>query len=242
MPFDPNYSSLKFLLHSNGADGGTSFTDSSPAAGSITAEGNAQVDTGQSKFGGASALFDGTGDWLSIPNDGNRFDFGSGDFTIAYWMRTTSVTSWKPPVTRQDATVVVPWSITNFGSSVYVYLSFDNSTWATGSQVMQYTFSNTTWTHVALTRSGSTFRLFIDGTERDTYSSASSFTNSTKPLRIGGNSTYSFAGNLDEVAIWKGVAKWTANFTPPISEWTNLSPGLIRSRMSGEMQQMGMKL
>jgi len=60
-------SSTKLLSHCNGADTSTSFPDSSFSAHSVTANGNAQVDTAESQFGGASALFDGSGDFLEVP-------------------------------------------------------------------------------------------------------------------------------------------------------------------------------
>ena len=58
----------KLLIHADGADGSTSFTDSSASGHTITANGNAQVDTDQKEFGTGSLLCDGTGDYLSIPD------------------------------------------------------------------------------------------------------------------------------------------------------------------------------
>lgn len=106
---------VKLLLHMNGNDASTSFPDSSNVPHTVTAVANAQVDTAESKFGGASLLLDGTGDWLSIPNsddwqitgsggsvfidgpgggddyltipDSADFAFGSGDFTVEAWIR-----------------------------------------------------------------------------------------------------------------------------------------------------------
>src|SRR3990167_5305793 len=78
------------MLHMDGTDGATTFTDSSDNAKTMTAVGNAQIDTAQSKFGGASGLFDGTGDWLTTP-DSTDWDLGTGDFTIDFWIRFSSV-------------------------------------------------------------------------------------------------------------------------------------------------------
>lgn len=75
----------KLLLHTDGTDGSTTFTDSSLSPKTISVFGNAQVDTAQSKFGGASALFDGTGDYLT--GSSADFAFGTNDFTIDFWMR-----------------------------------------------------------------------------------------------------------------------------------------------------------
>ena len=76
----------KLLLHFDGTDGSTTFVDSSPSGKTVTAVGNAQIDTAQYKFGGASGLFDGNGDYLSVP-DSDDWYFGTGDFTIDAWAR-----------------------------------------------------------------------------------------------------------------------------------------------------------
>ena len=73
----------KLMLHMEGSDGSTTFTDEIGKA--VTANGNAQIDTAQKKFGAASGLFDGTGDYLTLANS-NDWSFGSGDFTIDFWV------------------------------------------------------------------------------------------------------------------------------------------------------------
>src|SRR5690606_25450842 len=67
---DPYWASVVLLLHMDGADGSTMFIDSSANGLTVTANGNAQIDTAQSKFGGAAALFDGNGDYLALPSTG----------------------------------------------------------------------------------------------------------------------------------------------------------------------------
>ena len=79
------------LLHCDGTDASTTFTDSSSPAKTVTAVGDAQLDTAQFKFGTASGLFDGTGDELTV-TDHADFDFGTGDFTIEFFVRFNSVT------------------------------------------------------------------------------------------------------------------------------------------------------
>jgi len=81
----PTYA--KSLLHMNGVDGSQSFVDDAVGGSHTwTAYGNAQIDTAQSKFGGASGLFDGTGDWIDTP-DSDDFDVLSGDFTVDLWIK-----------------------------------------------------------------------------------------------------------------------------------------------------------
>ena len=51
---DPFYSAVSLLLPMDGTNGSTTFTDSGPNALAVTAVGNAQISTTQSKYGGAS--------------------------------------------------------------------------------------------------------------------------------------------------------------------------------------------
>ena len=77
-PVDPQFGSVSLLLHGDGANGSTTIVDSSPTPKTVTAFGDAQISTAQSKFGGASIAFDGTGDYLSA-NDGDLV-LGTGSF------------------------------------------------------------------------------------------------------------------------------------------------------------------
>jgi hypothetical protein len=81
IPDDPNYASVSLLLHMDGTNGSTVFTDLSPVPKVVTRFGDAQISTAQSKFGGSSAYFDGTGDYLTVASSAD-FGFGTGDFTI----------------------------------------------------------------------------------------------------------------------------------------------------------------
>ena len=88
MAGDTSYASVALLLHCDGSNGSTTFTDSSPTPKTVTAYGNAQISTARSQFGGASALFDGSGDYLLV---GAAADFkhlhdDSTDYTIEGWI------------------------------------------------------------------------------------------------------------------------------------------------------------
>ena len=88
---DPFYSAVSMLLPMDGTNGSTTFTDSSLNAITVTAVGNAQVSTTQAKYGGASAYFDGSGDYLDTAGTGIATAFGTGDFTIEFWYYPLSV-------------------------------------------------------------------------------------------------------------------------------------------------------
>jgi hypothetical protein len=83
-PTDPNFADVSLLLHGDGANGSTTIIDSSPTPKTVTAFGNAQISTAQSKFGGASIALDGTGDYASTGNSSDLL-MGSAVFTIECW-------------------------------------------------------------------------------------------------------------------------------------------------------------
>jgi hypothetical protein len=205
----------KLLLHCDGADASTTITDSSSSARTITAVGNAQIDTAQSKFGGASLLHDGTGDYVTAP-DSADWDLDA-DLTVDLWHRFNSVvqtilvgnylnagTGW----TFQYRTDTTALRFMNGDSTIF------ERSWSP---------STNTWYHIAVIRTGSTMRFFIDGTQLGTdATSATSFSGSTVALSVGGSTVLGAASNgwFDEVRVSKGVARWTANFTPPIEPYS----------------------
>lgn len=204
---DPYFANVVLLMHCDGTNGSTTFTDSSSSGKTVTANGNAQLSTAQKKFGTASLRLPALGDYASLA-DSADWDFGSGDFTIEFFVRFDSV-SGNRPLLAQRATGYCPWVISRSGTKLLVLLSFDNASWVAVPTLESATASiaTATWYYVAITRSGSTFKLWLDGTEVDSYTSASSFVNSSNSMVIGSASFAAPAANLDEIRITKSVAR-----------------------------------
>ena len=215
----------KLLLHCDGSDASTTFTDSSASGHTVTANGNAQIDTAQSKFGGASGLFDGTGDYLSIANHAD-FAFGSGDFTVDFWVRFNALPTsgnfsafYGRDVSSHDLQLDVQNSSGTYKLRFIPYISgaklVVNETWAG--------VSTGTWYHVAFVRSGNNWHVFVNGTQLgSTGSQSGTLDTSTDTLSIGRHTSGTpreLNGWLDEFRISKGVARWTANFTPPAAPY-----------------------
>ena len=213
---------VKALLHMNGSDGSTTFTDETGKT--WTANGNAQIDTAQSKFGGASGLFDGTGDYITTA-DSADFDVGSGDFTVDFWFRKNTNGTFQPVFGQSNS------SATGTTISIYGYMSLTSNKIAiygyTGSTLKSLesssTVTDTSWHHYAAVRSGNTLYLFLDGTSEGTLDvTGITFNNSSNQMSIGRVGEYNgqYAnGWIDEFRFSKGIARWTANFTPPTSEY-----------------------
>lgn len=208
----------KLLIHCDGADASTAFTDVSAAGRTVTTNGDAQVDTAQSKFGGASALFDGTGDFLSVADHAD-FEFGTGDFTIDFWMRPANTTASFYEVfgKRANTSSYGPYVIAQGGTSLVLFMSSSGASWDIASSVSMGTVAANTWYHVALVRSGSNIYRFLDGALIGTTSSSASLLDNAVDVRIGssGGGTGGYPGHVDEIRVSKGIARWTAAFSVP---------------------------
>lgn len=221
---DPFYNNVSLLLHFDGANGSTTFTDNSPTPKTVTAYDNAAISTTQSKFGGASCYFDGNNDYLTTAD--NDAYFLDGDFTIECWVYVTSLSNPRAiaaqrPSASGSGSNSFDWWITTSGKLDFDYFLNNNTS--------DYVESNSTlsvnvWTHVAVTRSGSTLRQFINGNlDANTKSVSLPFKNSTGDFRIGSIEPFGFFynGYIDDFRLTKGVAIYTSNFTPPIDAFPN---------------------
>jgi hypothetical protein len=219
---DPSFSSVSLLLHMDGSNGSTSFVDSSANALTVTAVGNAQISTAQSKFGGSSALFDGTGDYLSIP-DNSGFNFGSGAFTIEAWVYYVATTgSFAIASQRASTTSNASWSLSLISTNNGPTFSYSTSGTSLTTLAKTFSFSGNAngWHHFAVCRSANTLYFFADGTSLGTSALVSTpFYDSTAPVFVGATNSASptsfMNGYIEELRITKGVARYTANFTVP---------------------------
>lgn len=208
---------VSFLSHLDGTDGSTTPTDVSTFAHTITAQAQAQIDTAQSKFGGASALFDGSNDRFDIPDNDTAFNFAAGDFTIDFWAKkaalgatTHLVGQWEGGNNKMLSTRIIN---TNVFDMEYRTNGGTNAT-ATST----FTLADTNWHHYAIVRDGTILRFFVDGVARGTVSfSGITLNNASRVWHISSFSDGSQAmnGHIDEVRISKGIARWTTAFTPP---------------------------
>jgi len=221
---DSDFASVTLLLHCDGVDASTAFPDNSDSSHTATANGDAQVDTAQSKFGGASALFDGTGDDISIPYVTGDFDWFSADHTIEMWVRTASSwTGWEAgtpnfapaAIGRKNPTSTINyWS---FGPLDDGTLEFYYYNGAAQHVTTTTTISTGAWVHVAMTYVHSTgdIRLFIGGTLEKTLAKSGTPQSVSQNLNIGELNNVSINGWLDDIRITQGVARYTTSFTPP---------------------------
>jgi len=178
--------------------------------------GNAQVSTSVTKFGTGSMSFDGTGDWLTIIDTPN-LQLSTGNFTIEGWVYLNAIGVARGFVSK--GTSSTGWSLgTNLLNQVvfsYTATSFSS----TG------TLALSTWYHIAVVREGTgtnQTKIYINGTNDGTSTVATNF-NQTSIMYVGADRVGSSAlnGYIDDLRITKGVARYTANFTPPSDAYPN---------------------
>lgn len=205
----------KLLLHGDGTDASTTITDSSPSAHTIVLGGNAQLDTAQFKFGSASILFDGVNDF--IRGDGSTdFAFGTGDWTVELWVRLNA--------TGIDQMLYDSRPSATDGAYPEIFINTSNVLIYVQGAVIRITgataLTTGQWYHVAAARTGTSTKLFLDGTqEGSTYSDSTNYLIGANRPAIGINATdltsNDFNGWMDDIRVRKGIADYTANFTPP---------------------------
>ena len=225
----------KLLLHMNGESGTTTFNDSASTPKTVTrhdtayqykvsATGNAAISTAQKKFGSGAGSFDGSGDSLTIPNLGD-WTFGSGNFTIDFWVRFNSVSSIQTVLAKRgNASTYGPFVFlyNTSGSALKLYSSSSGSSWNISNGVDILTSPTTgTWYHIAVVRNGSSIKGYANGTKTLDITSSANLIDDGYGLSVGMelDSNFPFNGYLDDLRISKGVARWTADFTPPTAEY-----------------------
>ena len=215
-PTDPDFANVSLLLHGDGTNGSTTIVDSSSSSKTVTAVGDAQISTAQSKFGGSSIYFDGSGDGLTCAASPS-FDFGTGDFTVEFWLYQIA-TGINVTVIDNNYATAPNFTLQSASSSLNFSLYLNGlSTVITESS----SHSLNTWHHYAIVRNGTSapnVRIFRDGTSVATGTYTGNVGNGSAIYRIADTFTGAgrdFPGYIDDFRITKGVARYTANFTPP---------------------------
>jgi len=217
MAVDDSYT--KVLLHFNGSDASTTFTDESGKT--WTANGDAQLDTAQKKFGTAAGLFDGTGDYITCTSHAD-FAIGSGDdFTIDFWLYARSFSKTNSMLFELD-NYLSNNGITLQQSSDGHLKCFVN---ATQRLDITHTIDTDAWVHIALVRNSGTLTLYEGGVSLGSASDSSAISQGDFTIAADNynSQTETLDGSIDEFRFSKGIARWTTDFTPPTETYANIS-------------------
>jgi len=184
----------------------------------IAASGQITEDTG-------SVFFDGTGDYLTVANS-TDFNYGSDDFSIEAWVYYPSSAS------DSDNHGIASHYITSGNKRSWLFMlsgatpSFLASSDGTSGNLITVSSSvdvaDDTWTHVAVSRTGTTLTIYVNGVQRAQNSSwhSSIYSNTDNPVEIGGynSGTNTFDGFISNLRICKGHRVYTSNFVVPTRE------------------------
>lgn len=219
MANDPYWNSVVLAMHMD--DASLSDMKGHP----VTLAGGMTRSATQSKFGGYSAYFDGTDDYLALPEA--DFTFGTGDFTIDFFVYVDGSVNQRflvdfRPANTNGAYPSLQMTTTNV-------LNFWHSATAriTGAQVIA-----DGWHHVELSRASGVTKMFVDGTQDgSSYTDATSYGCGASRPRIGSGGYFTpesqFKGYIADLRITKGVARHTANFTVPTEAFPDTPLQLI---------------
>jgi hypothetical protein len=186
------------------------------AGKTITVHGDAELSTAQVKFGTASLALDGVGDYISLASQPD-FAYGTGAFTIEMWVYKTVSGITQVLLDQRTA------NPTNYAPVIFINAS--NALQYNDGAASVITGTTTVplnaWSHVALSRSGTSTRLFLNGVQQGTtYTDTRNYI--ATPVTIGArfNNTQNFTGYIDDLRISKGVARYTTTFPVPTAQLT----------------------
>lgn len=230
---DQYFSNVVILLHFNGTDGSTSFTDQI-GTNSWTVNGNAQLDTSWFKFGTASLLCDGTTDYIQSSNPPN---LDAATYTIEFWVRFASGTR-----NGTNQCVICKWDGSSFSNQSYlVHFGAATTSAAPNSLIMEwrqgtgsttihsvnFTFAFDTNYFIEVNRSSNTVRFFVNGvligtsTATNTHNQVSAITYIGE-LRWNTTNYHELKGWLDDLRVTNGIARHTAGYQLPTSQFPDI--------------------
>lgn len=204
MANDPYWNNVVLAMHMDGVDNGTTFVDAK--AHTLTLNGNVCTKTGVYKYGTASAYFDGTGDYIAV-SPTSDFQIGDIDFCVEAFVRVSSIASPYVLFSANNYTSASGLRVTLYNGQIYVdHNSVSFNTTAAG-------VTANAWKHVAVTKSGTTYSVFVDGvlvsTETGTPSAVTYDRVTIGALVANGSSLSAFSGYVDDLRITKGFARYT---------------------------------
>lgn len=203
----------KLLIQSDTFDSDTTFMDTSDQLHPIDGFGDIHHSIVEKKFGSTSIYFDGEGDYLQVP--GSTDWLFNGDFTIDFWVKTS------------DHSIYFRRMISFGCNYLNLYIIKDSGRVGVGirgafpmDQETNTIITDNQWHHIALVRSGSEIKLYVDGACEGTTSDGSPFNGQGLYIGYGydgcGSSSF-LNGYLDEIRVTKDEALWLTNFSPPES-------------------------
>lgn len=221
MSQDLYYSNNSLLLHCDGTNASTTFTDTSPTPKTVTSNGGAALSTSLAKFGTASGSFTAS-KYLTLDGS-SAFAFGTGDFTIEFWVYPTTLTSGSVFYDSRPASTSGVYPVLDVTTGNFIRFSNDAGFVITATLALTLN----AWNFVALSRVSGTTRLFINGTQSGgNYTDSKNYIVGTSRPIINGygftpGNNIGIIGNYDDIRVTKGVGRYTTAFSIPTDPFSN---------------------
>lgn len=195
----------------------------------VVVHGDAELSTAQKKFGTASLVLDGTGDYISVTSQPD-FGFDTGDFCLEAWVYPTSTGTYRTVFdlrTSTGDTGGIILGITD-ANALYFYYNGNYRIGPVG------TVAQNTWTHIALARVSGDTRAFINGTQvGSTYVDTNNYADRLFRLGADPNGSFAFTGYIDDVRVSKGNGRYSGTFTTPTSAFTGDTATVLLLHFNG---------
>jgi hypothetical protein len=206
---DPNFANVVSLIHWNGANGSTTYTDQIVARTWTNGTQGGALTTADFRFSTASLKFS-LGGANQVDSDaGADFTYGTGDWTIEWWFKTPS-----------NAGTIMMWDQRGPNNAPCVFQQSGTLYYYPGFIAISGTspMLSATWQHWAVSKIGNITRLFCDGTQiGSNYADTINYPNGRVRLGTNGDTSGGFGTNTgwyDDVRVTKGVGRYAANFNP----------------------------
>jgi hypothetical protein len=172
---------------------------------------------------GGSGYFDGSGDYLTAP-DNAAFDYGSGDFTLECWILPTATNNSVLLTAHTSGSDFGPCNLFFSSGALQLYSSSNNSSFDVANGASVGTPPVGQWSHVAVSRSGTSIRCFLNGVLTSTTTSSATLMDATGTFQIAArNGSLFYTGYVSNFRVVKGTAVYTSAFTPPTAPLTAIS-------------------
>lgn len=221
MPGDTQFAKVSLLLRGEGFHGSTAFADRSPRPKAISSAVGPTITTSVSKYGGSALAFTGAGN-VQVAASAD-FDFGSADFTVECWLKSTSALQYATIISKGSGGGFTSgaWSLmVNYTSPTSGDVAVFLFEYSAGTPILATTGVDVTddaWHHIAWVRYGNDHYIYVDGVVRASRLATSvAIASLTYTVGVGADLYYSprqMLGTIDDLRVTKGLARYTADFS-----------------------------